>query len=328
MAEMKSEIEELKGIVRDLAGKKTSNGDSEAFESNGGFKEGVRVEILDWIQLGDVVVGEGEFCSAEPMYKIGRIPICPNAMAVLVKSALSSEASLWRPTTDVLYLEEAVGCKIPWPMDKVLLYKDPVASENVSMQNKEGETRRCKIYDWTNEDDEVIAEGVVCSSNSKEKVNNIPLGPSAVCIEVVKVFNDNAHLWRPTTDSSLIGDAINEKIAWPVLKIDVTAATTTDATLPKAQSPGSNSSTKSPKQKCFLLGCSNSGRKVAEGRVVSTDPNDSCHHVPLGPNASKVWVEVAKIGNAKVWRPNSEIEYISDAIGSIVAWPNDKIKFV
>ncbi|CAA7013156.1 unnamed protein product [Microthlaspi erraticum] len=159
MAEMKSEIEELKGIVRDLAGKK----------------------VIHFITFGDVVVGEGEFRYAEPMYKIGRIPIGPNAMAVLVKSALSSEASLWRPTTDVLYLEEAVGCKIPWPMDKVLLYKDPVASENVSMQNKEGETRRCKINDWTNKDDEVIAEGVVCSSNSKEKVNNIPLGPSAVC---------------------------------------------------------------------------------------------------------------------------------------------------
>lgn len=94
------------------------------------------------------------------------------------------------------------------------------------------------------------------------------------------------------------------------------------------QSSGSNSSTKSPKQKCFLLDCSNSGHKVAEGRVLSTDPNDACHNVPLGPNASKVWVEVAKIGNAMVWRPNPEIEYISDAIGSVVAWPNDKIKFV
>jgi len=30
----------------------------------------------------------------------------------------------------------------------------------------------------------------------------------------------------------------------------------------------------------------------------------------------------------QVWRPNSEIEYISDAMGSVVAWPNDKIKFV
>ncbi|KAG7568011.1 Transposase Tnp1/En/Spm-like [Arabidopsis thaliana x Arabidopsis arenosa] len=299
MAEMKSEIDELNGLVRDLAGKKKSNGDTETCESSGGLKVEVSVQILDWIHEGEVVVGEGELCSAELMYKIGRIPIGPNAMAVLVKSVLSSKASLWRPTSDVLYLEEAVGCKIPWPMDKVLLYRDPVTSEDVSMDN---------------EDDEVIAEGLVCSSNSKERVNNIPLGPSAVSIQIVKVFNDNAPLWRPTADISPIGDAINEKIAWPVQKIDVTAAATPDATLPKAVSPGSNSSTKSPKHKCFLLDCSNSGRKVAEGRVISTDREDTCHHVPLGPNASKVCVEVAKIGNAKVWRPSSEIVFISDAI--------------
>jgi len=29
-----------------------------------------------------------------------------------------------------------------------------------------------------------------------------------------------------------------------------------------------------------------------------------------------------------VWRPNSEIQTIADAVGSIVAWPSDKIMFV
>ncbi|KAF8107325.1 hypothetical protein N665_0123s0016 [Sinapis alba] len=299
MAEMKSEIEELKGMVRDLAGKKKSNGDAETSESSGGFKEGVRVQILDWIESEDVVVGEGEFCSAEPKFKIGRISIGPNAVAIIVKYALSSVASLWRPTTDVLTLDEAVGYKIAWLMDKVFL------------QSKEGESRRCKIYDWTNDEDEVIAEGLVCSSKSKEIVNNIPLGPNAVSIEVVKVFNDHAYLWRPTADMFLISDALSEKRAWLVLK-----------------SPCSTSSTRSPKHKCILLDCNNSGRKVAEGRVASTDPNELCHFVPLGPNESKVWIDVAKIGDAKVWRLNSEIEYISDAVGSVVAWPNDKIMFV
>ena len=46
-------------------------------------------------------------------------------------------------------------------------------------------------------------------------VNNIPLGPNAVSIEVVKVFNDQAYLWRPTADMFLIGDALSEKIASP-----------------------------------------------------------------------------------------------------------------
>ena len=52
----------------------------------------MRVQILDWFEAEDVVVGEGEFCSDEPMYKIGRVPIGPNAVAVIVTSALSSEA--------------------------------------------------------------------------------------------------------------------------------------------------------------------------------------------------------------------------------------------
>ena len=66
----------------------------ETSETSAGFKEGVRVQILDWFESEDVVVGEGEFCSDEPMYKIGRVPIGPNAVAVIVKSAISSEASL------------------------------------------------------------------------------------------------------------------------------------------------------------------------------------------------------------------------------------------
>ncbi|XP_048614493.1 uncharacterized protein LOC125587659 isoform X1 [Brassica napus] len=135
IAEMKSEIEELKGMVRELAEKKKSNVDAETSESSGGFKEGVRVQILDWIESEDVVVGEGEFCSAEPKYKIGRIPIGPNAVAIVVKYALSASASLWRPTTDVLTLDEAVGYKISWPMDKVILDKDPNCSEDLSMVN-------------------------------------------------------------------------------------------------------------------------------------------------------------------------------------------------
>lgn len=96
------------------------------------MKEGVRVEILDWFESTDVVIGVGEFCSAEPMYKIGRVPIGPNAVAIVVKSALTSEASLWRPTIDMSSLQQAVGCKIAWPIDKVILDRAPNSSVDVS----------------------------------------------------------------------------------------------------------------------------------------------------------------------------------------------------
>lgn len=82
------------------------------------------------------------------------------------------------------------------------------------------------------------------------------------------------------------------------------------------------------KQKCIILDCSGTGDKVAEGRVCSTNPTDVVHFVPLGLNASKVWVDVAKIGDAPVWRPNSEVEIIADALGTTVAWPNDKLVFI
>ncbi|XP_056843176.1 uncharacterized protein LOC130495711 [Raphanus sativus] len=120
-------------MVRELAGKKKTNGETETSETSAGFKEGVRVQILDWFESEDVVVGEGEFCSDEPMYKIGRVPIGPNAVAVIVKSALISEAFLWRPTTDVLSLGDAVGCKVAWPINKVVLDRNPVASQDVLM---------------------------------------------------------------------------------------------------------------------------------------------------------------------------------------------------
>jgi len=77
-----------------------------------------------------------------------------------------------------------------------------------------------------------------------------------------------------------------------------------------------------------LLDCDDSGEEVAEGRVMSTNPTERVNFVPLGHNASKIMIEVAKIGETKVWKPNSEIVSIADAVGSTVAWPNEKIMFV
>ena len=70
------------------------------------------------------------------------------------------------------------------------------------------------------------------------------------------------------------------------------------------------------------------GQRIALGRVFSTDPAEKLHFVPLGPNATKVWVEVSEFDAARMWRPNSEIEYIGDAVGSTVPWPNDKLVFI
>jgi len=53
-----------------------------------------------------------------------------------------------------------------------------------------------------------------------------------------------------------------------------------------------------------LLDYKNGRERVAQGRVCSSNPSDTVHHIPLGPNASKIWVDVSKIGDVAGWRPN------------------------
>uniref|UniRef100_A0A9I9CUD2 Transposase Tnp1/En/Spm-like domain-containing protein n=1 Tax=Cucumis melo TaxID=3656 RepID=A0A9I9CUD2_CUCME len=71
-------------------------------------------------------------------------------------------------------------------------------------------------------------------------------------------------------------------------------------------------------RKCTLLDCGGVGEVVAKGRWSSNDPNVTVHHVPLGPHVVRVWVDLPKKSDAFLWRPNSEMTYIEDAVGSTV----------
>ena len=82
---------------------------------------GIRCQILDWVSNDDLVVAEGEFYSSEPTYKIGRIPLGPNAAAVIVKSVSVVTAPIWRPTPTCVSLSQAVGVKIAWQSEKLIL---------------------------------------------------------------------------------------------------------------------------------------------------------------------------------------------------------------
>ena len=77
--------------------------------------------------------------------------------------------------------------------------------------------------------------------------------------------------------------------------------------------------------KCKLLNWFGTGEAIAEGRLMPSNPKDLVHHVPLGPNAVRVRVDVAKHPDAFLWRPTSEMSTIEEAISSNVAWPADKI---
>ncbi|XP_013594484.1 PREDICTED: uncharacterized protein LOC106302540 [Brassica oleracea var. oleracea] len=264
------------------------------------------------------------------MYKIGRVPLGPGAAAVIVNVVTKADAYVWRPTTTIFSLGQAMGSKIAWPADKVILDNDQGTTPESHTSVSSASPDKILIIDWTSDD--VIAEGGLFSTDPKQLVNNIPLGPNAAIVKIEKVLKKNAYLWRPSPEMSTIADALHQSIAWPIQKIDIINQSPKRVS-PLSSSPQSVSNSldtakSSPEKKCILLDCFNSGKTIAEGRVVFTNPEDRVHFVPLGENASKVFVLVAKIGDAKVWRPNAEVEFISDALGTTVAWPNDKVIFV
>lgn len=77
----------------------------------------------------------------------------------------------------------------------------------------------------------LVAEGRLCSSDPKQLVDNIPMGPNAAIVKIEKVIKNDAYLWRPNSEMSAIGDALHRTIAWPIQKIDVVNKT------PRVSSP-------------------------------------------------------------------------------------------
>ncbi|CAA7049992.1 unnamed protein product [Microthlaspi erraticum] len=75
--------------------------------------------------------------------------------------------------------------------------------------------------------------------------------------------------------------------------------------------------------KCILYDWSGSDAKVAEGRILSSDPEDFINDIPLGPNSLKVLVEDGIDADAFLWRPAPDMSYISQAVGGIIAWPSN-----
>ena len=77
--------------------------------------------------------------------------------------------------------------------------------------------------------------------------------------------------------------------------------------------------------KCKLLDWMGTGDVVAEGRWASSDPYASVHCIPIGPDAMKVWVDVAKKPDVFLWRTSSDMTYMEEAVGSAIAWPANKV---
>ncbi|XP_075512545.1 uncharacterized protein LOC142548067 isoform X1 [Primulina tabacum] len=72
--------------------------------------------------------------------------------------------------------------------------------------------------------------------------------------------------------------------------------------------------------KCKLLHWSVDGLVVAEGRIASTDPNTKVLHVVFGGSCWKIWVDKVLVDKVDLIRSNDEMQFLDDAIGSMVAW--------
>ncbi|CAA7040516.1 unnamed protein product [Microthlaspi erraticum] len=154
-------------------------------------------------------------------------------------------------------------------------------------------------------------------------VNNIPLRPTSVKVSVDTMIRGDAFLWRPAQNMYTIAQAVGETIAWPQnCVVSLAEELDLEDIPPKKSSPHQH--VKEDK-KCRLLDISGRTRVVAEGRWSSNNPEQLVHFVPLGPNAVRVWVDVVKVNDAAVWKPTSAIECTEDAIGTTIAWPENKV---
>ena len=64
---------------------------------------------------------------------------------------------------------------------------------------------------------------------------------------------------------------------------------------------------------------------VAEGRVLSSDPNELVQLSPLGSDAMKIIIDISRKPDAFLWRPTLRLTCIGEVEGEIVAWPVTRV---
>ncbi|CAH9148420.1 unnamed protein product [Cuscuta epithymum] len=327
-AEFRNRINQLETLVSQLVGNRRDETIEHADKADKSSATGVtskpdnKCNLLDWCGSDDVVA-QGHWFSSDPKYLVNHVPLGPNAMKVVIDIPSVPDAFLWWPTCDMLCMKQAQGKTIAWPADKVVFQTSQDYDDEDNMSTHSGTNMnhsRCKILDWTGED-EIVAHGRCVSSDKKMFVNGIPLGPKAMIVWVDGMARPESFLWRPTLEMTSIKDVIGSKIAWPSDRIVLENPPSNDESLKSSSAKSVNNSMK----KCKLLDIGGSSSIVAEGHWSSTDPNELVHFVPLGPNAVRVWVDIPRISTAFLWRPTCELEYIEDVVGTTIAWPSDRV---
>ncbi|XP_033143708.1 uncharacterized protein LOC117132782 isoform X1 [Brassica rapa] len=251
-------------------------------------------------------------------------------------------------------MEDAVGEMIAWHSDHcIVATAGLIPEDNAPTSPFTSSVNKCKLMDYIQKE-EVVALGRWQTKEPKSLVNGLPLGPNAVKVFVDEVLNPTAFIWRPTVGKTNMEDFLNCYVAWPancvVFEPDITDSPRRQQSDSKAVSSSSKNQKSpltppapkkpftpasplrrsernkfKPNQKIQLLDLSGNKVIVAEGRWSSSNPEHLVHFQPLGLGACRVFVDVVKVKDASVWRTSSKIEYMEDALGSTLAWPEDKI---
>ncbi|KAL0533838.1 hypothetical protein IC582_028109 [Cucumis melo] len=80
----------------------------------------IKCKLLDWYGSGEIVA-EGIWSSNDPATLVHHVSISPHAIRVWVDVAKKPNAYLWRSTSEMTCIEEALGSTVAWPSDKVII---------------------------------------------------------------------------------------------------------------------------------------------------------------------------------------------------------------
>ncbi|XP_062000000.1 uncharacterized protein LOC133746278 isoform X3 [Rosa rugosa] len=92
------------------------------------------------------------------------------------------------------------------------------SSRPINAPSNDLENRRCALLNWNNyEEDEVVAEGKISSTNPSTKVHCVPLGRDCWKVWVDVVFDkyQTMEVYRATMDAKQLGEAVGSTLAWP-----------------------------------------------------------------------------------------------------------------
>ncbi|XP_020889950.1 uncharacterized protein LOC110230714 [Arabidopsis lyrata subsp. lyrata] len=269
-----------------------------------------KCKLLD-LSSYDVVVAEGRWQTQDANALVNGLPLGPAAVKIFVDAVIQPETYIWRPTIDVMYLEDCLQSSVAWPANKVVF-------EN----HADATCQKSPLHQASASTHQTTTEKAAASGGKAPSSG--PLNAAAGYKSSVEISKSVATT-KGTKSVATVSKSIVEK----------SPATCSKPPVKKSQLASHSPLRRSPRktgaevikanQKCKLMDISGKRRVVGEGRVHSIDPDQKVHHVRLGANAARVWVDVVKIDDAAVWRPSDEIEYMRDSLGSSIAWPMDKL---